>query len=293
MIDFNASRIKLHIAVALFGLTAILGKLLSLNAITLVMWRMLISLGFLIALKFLFSGKFKPLPKMDRLLFVAIGIVIGFHWFSFYGAVKISHVSVALICMALTPMFTSLIEPALLKVKRVKADLYLSVILIPLIYVLIGGIKDFNVNGFFLGLLASFLAAFFSVLNKKYLYKTDNDTLMLYEFSGVLLISLLFIPFLLKMNLITHIIPLNLYDWLWIFLLSILCTNLAFKLTVSAMQKISAFETNLIIGLEPVYGILLAMIIFSEHQYFNWQFYAASAAIIGIVFLYPLIRLKN
>ena len=283
-------RWMLHIAVILFGFTAILGKQISIEAIPLVFWRMVLALV-LIAIIRLFSGNsFGNLTKSQKLIFLAIGFLIGIHWFCFYASVKMAHVSVALICMALTPIFTSLIEPIINKSQIDKSDILFSLITIPLIYILIGGIIGFNIGGFIMGVLAAFFAALFSILNKKFVGVTDNNTLMVYEFSGVLLISTCVMFAFYGPHDVANWFPYQISDWIYLLVLSWICTNVAFKLTVQAMKKISVFETNLIIGLEPLYGILLAVVFFKEYQYFTFQFYIAAVLILALVLIYPLKR---
>lgn len=291
--DLVQHRLMLHLAVVLFGFTAILGKLITVNAITLVFWRMVLALLLILILQLGSGQRFASLAKRDKYVFLTIGFFIGIHWFCFYAAVKMAHVSVALICMALTPMFTSLIEPLVERKTFERADLIFSLLMVPLIYFLIGGIIGFNMLGFVMGILAAFFAALFSVMNKKMVKTTDNNTLMFYEFIGVLIISLITMLGLYQGEKINELLPSNSSDWMYLIILAWLCTNVAFKLTVTAMKKISVFETNLIIGLEPLYGILLAVIIFKEYRFFTTQFYLAAALIVALVFIYPLHKLKN
>lgn len=287
------ARLRLNIAVFLFGFTAILGKLISTNAIAIVFWRMFFALGFLLLYKRWHSKNFDRLTLPVQLKLFAIGCIIALHWFCFYGSVKLSHVSVALICMALTPLFTALIEPIILKQKMRMTDLWVSAAVTPLIYLMIGGILEFQWWGFVLGVLAALLAAVFSVLNKASLGITDSETFILYEFLGVFFFSAIPMAYLLTNQPLNVLIPLNVYDLIYMLVLSYFCTHIAFKLTIKGMKHVSAFETNLIIGLEPLYGILMAVFIFKEYQHFTAQFYFASLCILGIVILYPIYRLKN
>lgn len=283
-------RLMLHIAVVLFGFTAILGKQISIDAIPLVFWRMVLSLALILGLRSMARISFGHLDKKQKLIFLGIGLLIGIHWFCFYASVKMAHVSVALICMALTPMFTSLIEPIINKSRIDRADILFSLFTVPLVYLLIGGIIGFNIAGFIMGILAAFFASIFSIMNKKFVGVTDNNTLMVYEFSGVLLISTCVMYIFYGPHDLADWFPYRISDWIYLLLLSWICTNVAFKLTVQAMKKISVFETNLIIGLEPLYGILLAVFFFKEHQYFTLQFYVAAILILALVLIYPLKR---
>ncbi|MBL0081792.1 MAG: EamA family transporter [Saprospiraceae bacterium] len=158
---------------------------------------------------------------------------------------------------------------------------------------MIGGILEFQWWGFILGVLAALLAAVFSVLNKASLGITDSETFIMYEFLGVFIFSAIPMAYLLTNQPLNVLVPLNVYDLIYMLVLSYFCTHIAFKLTIKGMKHVSAFETNLIIGLEPLYGILMAVFIFKEYQHFSAQFYFASICILGIVILYPIYRLKN
>ncbi|MBK8701074.1 MAG: DMT family transporter [Saprospiraceae bacterium] len=285
-----SSKLQLHIAVILFGLTAVLGKAIQLNAIMIVWWRMLISL---VVFAVIFSW-IKPgfhsitLSAVKKLL--GIGCIIALHWFCFYGAVKLSHVSIALMCMSLTPLFTSIIEPMIGGTRTDRFDLIVSMVIIPFVYLMIGGVVDFSIIGFVIGLLAALLAALFSVLNKKIVHEVPPSLISFYEFVGVFLFATPAAIYFYFTDGVAASTPIGISNILLMLTLSVICTNVAFWLSVNALKGASAFEANLIIGLEPVYGILLSFVVFKEHLFLKPIFYAASLVIIAIVFFHPFLK---
>jgi drug/metabolite transporter (DMT)-like permease len=223
--------------------------------------------------------------------YIAIGLVIGIHWYCFYGAVKLSHVSVALMCMALTTFFTTILEPIMLKTTFNKTNFIISILIIPLMYWMINGVKDLNILGFIVGIAAALFAAIFSILNKTMVTKDIDEELMaFYEFIGVLIFCMpMAIYLFIQDGLIAHS-PIDLKNLGLIVCLSLLCTNLAFLVSLFSLKKLSIFESNLIIGLEPVYGILIAYFILDESQYLNLNFYLSAFLILLLIILNPTIN---
>ncbi len=285
--------IELHIAVLLFGFTAILGKAITLNTFMLVWWRMILAIVFFVGLFFWWKKDVVAIFKNIPLKLLGIGCIIGVHWYCFYGSVKISHVSVGVMCMALTSLFTTLMEPYIMKKNFDWWDFFISILYLPLMYWMIDGIKDFNLLGFVVGVLAAFFAALFSLLNKR-LVDEQYDTTMLsfYEFIGVFLFCTpLAIYYIFKDGLAMHT-PTQFLDLLCIAALAFLCTNLAFLMCVNSFKKIDIFYANLIVGLEPVYGILLSILFFQEQKYFDWNFYAAASLIFALIYIHPIIKAR-
>lgn len=277
----------------LFGFTAILGKLLTLNTFVLVWWRMVIALVFFIGLFMYKKINVIHLLKAIPLKLLGVGFIIAIHWYCFYGAVKLSHVSVALMCMSLTTLFTSIFEPVVLRRPFDKLDFIISLLFIPLMYWLIDGVKDFNLTGFVVGVLAALFAAVFSLFNKKYMSQgMDTYKLSFYEFIGVFIFCTpLALYYFYKDGFLAHT-PTSGMDIASILALAILCTNLAFLLCVNSLKKIPVFDANLIVGLEPIYGILLSFLFFKENNYLNINFYLAATFIFLLIFAHPYLKLK-
>lgn len=278
--------IQLHIAVMLYGLTAILGDLISISAISLVWWRVLltsISLLFFIG----FGRQLFRLSKSTIITFLAIGIIVALHWICFYGSIKLANASIALITMATTSFFTSLIEPSLLKTRFNKLEVFIGILIVPGMALIVKDLDVENINGFLVGLLSAFLASLFASLNKKFVDKANAFQISFLEmFSAFLFISLL-LPVLVSKNI--SIMPVA-SDWIYLIILALACTTLAFVITMKALKIVSAFDANLVINLEPVYGIVLAAIILKEHKELNTTFYIGALFIISIVLIHPILK---
>lgn len=262
--------IKLHIAVFLAGFTGILGKLIGLNEGLLTWYRIAITVVTLYAwLSWKKQLGFVAAATVWRLL--GIGTLIALHWVLFYASIKMANVSIGLICFASVGLFTAILEPLFTSKKFSWSETGLG--LVSLLGILL--IFHFDTryrNGILAGLACSVLAAFFSVFNKKYVAVTDSKTMMLYELSGGLLLLTLGMPLYLYFFPTTYIIP-TVKDWLWLLILSWLCTVLAMNLMLQSLKKVSAFTQNLSLNLEPVYGILMAFFLFQENEHLSVYFY--------------------
>jgi drug/metabolite transporter (DMT)-like permease len=274
--------IRLHFAVFLAGFTGILGRLISLNEGLIVTWRIGITVISLFLL-LLIRGTLKiPAPRtIFRLM--CIGTLIALHWVLFFGSIKVANVSIGLVCFAAVSLFTALLEPLLLKQKLNMTNLLLGLMSLAGISLIFGFDPRYRL-GIGMGLLSSLLASAFSVLNKKNIDAAPVTSLMLFELSGGLLILLLLMP------LYLHYFPSSQWypdakDFFWLLVLSWLCTVLGMDLMMQALHKVSAFTQNLTLSLEPVYGIIMAFLLFHENKDFGWHFYAGVLLIAGSVVL--------
>lgn len=276
--------IQLHVAVFLYGLTAILGDLISIPAASLVWWRVAItciSLIFLIN----FGRDLFAIAKRDMVKLLLIGIVIGIHWVSFYGSIKYANASIALIALSTTTLFTSFIEPIIFKRKPDLIQVIFGLLVIPGIYLIVRNIDSYMMTGLYIGILSACMASLFSVLNKTMVDKIEPFPMTFVEMLGVFIfLSVLFPIF--SEPYFSPFVPIGL-DWFYLIILALFCTSFAYYLGLLALKKLSAFETNLIINLEPVYGIILAIIILKEHHELNLRFYLGVLIILIVVFSYP------
>jgi drug/metabolite transporter (DMT)-like permease len=290
MSDKLRAYLYLHFCVFIWGFTAILGKLISLQALPLVWWRVLlccVTLAVMLPARQIFG---QPRPMFWRLF--GIGILVGIHWLCFYGAIKIANASVAVATMATTSFFSALTEPLLLRQKVKWYELALGIFILPGMALVVGNIDWTMRLGFAVGTLGAFLAAVFTALNKKILDKESPPAPLVMSFSelfGGLAITSLALPFALYYSPELSVLPQS-WDWLWLGVLAWVCTLLPYYLTLLAMRHISAFATNLTINLEPVYGVLLAALLFSEHKDLNPQFYLGVCIIIVAVFAHPFLK---
>lgn len=276
--------IQLHVAVFLYGLTAILGDLISIPAASLVWWRVMItsvSLLFFIG----FGRVLLSISKKHTIQLLAIGVVIGIHWVTFYGSIKYANASIALIALSTTTFFTSFIEPIVFRRKPDYIQVIFGLLVIPGIYLIVKNIDSYMMTGLYIGILSAFMASLFSVLNKTLVDEVDPFPMTFLEMLGVLIFLSVLYPFF-TTPYFTPFMPTG-SDWGYLIFLALFCTTLAYYLGLLALKKLSAFETNLIVNLEPVYGIILAIIILKEHHELNMRFYAGVLIILAVVFSYP------
>ncbi len=281
--------LQLHIAVLFFGFTAILGndKLISIPAISIVWWRVLftsISLFFIINL-----GKtLSKIPKKFLWQYMVIGAIVALHWICFFGSVKLAgNSSVVLVCMATVALFTAFLEPLVLKTKFQKKDFLLGILVIPGMALVVGNVSSEMWLGIAVGMLSAFLASVFSVWNKMIIHEADpRDITFLEMSSGWLFVSLI-LPFIMHFDKDVAFIPVG-WDWLYLILLALVCTTLAYVLALRALKHLSAFASTLAYNLEPVYGILIAYFFLDEKL--SAGFYLGVLIILGAVFMYPLLK---
>lgn len=284
--------IHIHIAVILFGFTAILGDLIQLPAVVLVWWRVLItSVSLLFFIQF--GKSLIQIPKKQIRTYIIIGILIGLHWICFYGAIKLSNASIALVCMSTTSLFTSIIEPIFFRTKVNKLELILAASVIPGMLLIVNNINTTYINGVWVGLAAALLAAIFSSLNKVNIKGADPYSISFIELSSAwMMISLLLgIMWIFGYQADTFLPP-NTSDWVYLIILALLCTTLAQVLTLKSLHHLSAFAVNLVINLEPVYGILMAIFILNDHKELSPLFYLGGGIILLSVMLYPYLHKK-
>jgi drug/metabolite transporter (DMT)-like permease len=274
--------IRLHLAVFLAGFTGILGRLITLNEGLLVWYRLLFS-AITLWLIFGFGGKLQKISLSQILKISGVGFIAAIHWVSFYGAIKYANVSVALVCFSAIGFFTAIVEPVLLRKRPVLPEILLGLIVMAGIYIIFHFDARYK-TGIAIGLISAFLAAIFPVLNRQLLTEVNVETLTTYELSGGFITLSILLPFYLMQFPATHLLP-GLYDLGWLLVLAWLCTVWAFQLSAYALQHISAFTVNLSYNLEPVYGILLAFLVFKENRYLGWNFYIGLVIIVTAVAL--------
>ncbi|NNF34153.1 MAG: EamA family transporter [Saprospiraceae bacterium] len=280
---------QIHLAVLLYGLTAILGDVIALSAVMIVWWRVLItsiSLFFLIKMGKTLIGLSPRLIK----IYGGIGVLIALHWITFYGSIKLANASVALICFSTTALFTAILEPIITKKPFNKLDLSLAMIIIPGMWMVVAGTDASMHLGIAVGLISALLIAVFAILNKIHIEGSDQYTISFIEmFSATIFITLL-LPFLFMYGDDIAFLPPRQIDWIYLLIMSLLCTTLAYVLSLKALRYISAFAINLVFNLEPIYGIILAVFILNEQKELSAGFYLGSFIIIASIIIYPLMK---
>lgn len=275
--------IQLHAAIFLAGFTGILGRLIELNEALLVWYRMMFASIALLIL-FFSTKKISKTIFHDAMLLMGIGGIIALHWVAFYGSIKYANVSVSLVCFSAIGFFSAILDPLISRRKFEWMELLLGCMVIIGIYLMFHFDPRFRI-GILFGIISSLLAAIFPILNKKMMQKHQPETITLYEMSGGFLILTVLLPFYLTYFPTQQMLPTS-ADFLWLLVLSLFCTVLAFNLSVRSLSKISPFTVNLSFNLEPVYGIALAFIFFKEYKEVGLSFYIG----IAIIFLTVVIQ---
>lgn len=282
--------LELHFAVLLYGITAILGDLITLPATVLVWWRVLltsISLFFLIR----FGQTLKAIPRSLILQYMGIGVIVAIHWITFFGSIKYANASIALVCLATGSFFTSFLEPLMTEAKFKWYEIALGTLVIPGMALIVQSLEVRMLTGVWLGLISSVLAVLFSILNKQRIDKADPYSITFLEMSSAcLFISFLF-PFYFYQNEGLQFLPIGM-DWFYLLFLALACTTLAYVLNLRALKHLSAFAANLTLNMEPVYGILLAAILLQDNKELAPDFYIGVVIILAAVFGYPFLKGK-
>lgn len=283
---------QIHACVLLWGFTAILGKLITLPALPLVWWRMLIVVAALALLPRVWRGLF-AMPARLRWSYAGIGVLVSLHWLTFYGAIKLSNASVAATCIALATVFTALVEPWLARTRFSKRDLGLGIAVLPGVALVVGGVPVDMRIGIAVGALSALLVALFGSLNKRLVEHGDPLTVTAIELgAGTLALTLLapLMPLLFPAFAGDLLVLPGARDAALLLALSLACTLLPFALSLVALRHMSAFAAQLAVNLEPVYAIMLAIVLLHEQRQLTPVFYAGVAIILAAVIVYPLLN---
>ncbi len=278
--------LHLHVIVFIWGFTAILGALISIDAVPLVWYRMFLAVIF-IAVYFLIRKKTFKIEKKALVKFAISGIIIAVHWITFFKAIKVSNVSVALVMMSTGAFFASLIEPFFFK-RRVKfIEIVLGLLVIAGLYIIFNFESQYTL-GIVYALISAFLSALFSVLNGLFIQKHDANTISFYQLLfGVLGVTLYM---LLTQQFSIEFFQIKTTDWIYLFVLSSICTAYAFIASVKVMKYLTPYTVMLTINLEPIYAIILALIIFGEKEQMNPEFYYGAFIVLFVVLLNGVLK---
>lgn len=273
--------IQLHLSVMLAGFTGLFGKLITLNEVDIVWYRMLFTSIILLV----FTG----LPQIERKKLLQLGgcgALLGLHWMLFYGSIKASNVSIGVICYSLVGFFTAIIEPIIYRKKISTIEILFSLITV------FGLLCIFSFDaryryGISIGVLSSFVAALYGVCNKKVSVGVKTRTVLFYQMSAGLVVVSMIIPFYLVMfpaHQDVLVIPEGSNLW-WMLCHALFCTVAMYILQIQALRTLSAFTVNLTYNLEPCYTIAIAFIVFHEARELNFSFYIGIALILISVIL--------
>lgn len=283
--------LQIHACVVLWGFTAILGKLIGLAALPLVWWRMSIVVVVLALVPQVWRGLRAMHPRL-LLAYAGIGVLVALHWLTFYASIKLSNASVGATCIALGTVFTALAEPWLARTRFQLRDLVLGIAVLPGVALVVGGVPEGMRAGIAMGTLSALLVALFGSLNKRFVERSDALTVTALELGAGTLALTLLAP---ALDLFwpgqgqIFVLP-SPRDAAFLLALALGCTLLPYALSLVALRHMSAFAAQLAVNLEPVYAIVLAILLLGEQRELTPLFYAGVAIILGAVLAYPLLH---
>ena len=284
--DKLKSYVHLHFIVFVWGFTAVLGALITLDALPLVWFRMCIAVA-LIYIYVLITKIPLRIPIKTLIGFLIAGLVIAMHWFTFFQAIKVSNISVTLACLSTGAFFTSLLEPIFFGRKVIAYEVIFGLMVIAGLYIIFHFEGNY-LSGILLALSSAFLSASFSIINGKYAQLYNPSVISLYELLGGVLFFSIYLLF--SGSFTADFFFIAPTDWLWLFILGSFCTAYAFIASVQVMKFLSPYTVMLTINMEPIYGIILAVLVFNEKEKMSPAFYLGAAIIMTTVILNGILK---
>lgn len=287
MSQLRPAYIQLHIAVVLFGFTAILGRLIHLTEFEIVWFRLLFTCASMLVIRHFFK-KLKAIPPKARWRLAGIGILVSLHWICFYGSIKYANVTVSLTVLSTTAFFTSFLEPLIYRTKVKIPEILLGLMIIVGMYLIFSFGGNYT-TGIILALLAAIFASVFSVLNRKMVARYQPLPITFIELGAGLVFITMLSPIYIHWFPEATFTP-TLSDLGYLLILAVCCTTIAYVLALNALRHLTAFASNLTINLEPVYGIIMAFFLFGENKDMDTGFFAGALIIMSAIFVHPLIN---
>ncbi|SNT07349.1 Permease of the drug/metabolite transporter (DMT) superfamily [Ekhidna lutea] len=289
MIQERKDYLTLHFIVLIWGFTAILGLLINIPSVEVVFYRTLIAaIGLFVVLKF-WKRPLRINSSKHVWIILGTGALIAAHWILFFLSARISNASVCLAGMATCSLWTSLIEP-ISQGRKIKGfEVLLSIIAFIGIGVIFNVEFDY-LSGLLTAVLSAFIASVFTVINGRLTKTYDPYVITFYEMVGACVAIAMFFPIYSMYFVDSLTLNPSASDWLYLGVLAIVCTVYAYSISVELMKRLSAFSINLVVNLEPVYGIILALIIFGDSEEMSPGFYLGTLLILTSVLLYPLLN---
>ncbi|MEK9516896.1 MAG: DMT family transporter [Flavobacteriaceae bacterium] len=264
------SILHFHLIVFIFGFTSILGVLIEKEAIALVWYRMLIASVFLTLFIFFFNKKKFEFSYNLLYKLVAAGFLIAAHWVSFFYAIKMVGVSPTLAMLSSGALMTAILEPVFYKQKILFYEVLFGGITMIGMFVIFKTSPD-DWLGMLVALIATVLGVFFTLINGLLIKENSSVIITLGEMiTGVGFISLFL---LFGGGFDVSFFTITTSDFLFLMLLGTVCTAYAITFSIEVMKQLNPFTIMLIINMEPIYGILLALLIFGESELMSSGFY--------------------
>ncbi len=282
--------LHLHFLVFLWGFTAILGVLISIPSVEMVFYRTLLAaIGLGVVIHFS-KGSFAVSPR-DFVKLILVGFIIGIHWTTFFASAKVSNVSVSLVGFATASLWTAFLEPLSQRMKVKPLEIFLGILVLIGLYIIFS--VDFKYPmGMVLGVASGLTAAIYAILNARLVKRIDRYTINFYEMIGGCMVTALFFPIYQNYFAENGVLQLNPtpMDWVYILILALVCSVYAYSKMISLLKTVSVFLIQLTINLEPVYGIVMAVIIFGQKEKMSTNFYVGTVIILSAVLLYPILK---
>jgi drug/metabolite transporter (DMT)-like permease len=282
--------LKLHFLVFLWGFTAILGKLITIPAVEMVFMRTLIAalgMGVVIVAG---MGTFKASRK-DIVIATLTGFIVAIHWLTFFISGRVSNPSTSLVGFATCSLWAALLEPIVKGKKISSIEVGLGLVVVVGLYVIFS--FDFQYPlGLILGILSGVTLAIFGVINSLLVQRMSSYTITFYNMSGACIAVVLFFPFYTGFFATDGQLHFDMTpaDWIWILILALVCSVYAYTVGIHLLKKLSVFFVQLTLNLEPVYGIVLALLIFGESEVMSANFYVGTLIILSAVLIYPALK---
>ncbi|MFN5417737.1 MAG: DMT family transporter [Flavobacteriia bacterium] len=271
----------MHLIIFVWGFTGILGKLIKLNALELVWWRILVAvISLFIGLKIL-KMPMKIKSKKHLLATLGVGVFVAIHWITFYVSIQLSTASLGILCLSTATLHVTWLEPIVMKRKFSWTEFILGLVVIYGIYFVSANFSARDYEALIYGLVSALAAACFNVFNGKLVQTVPSSAMTMHEMLMAFLVLTGVLAYEGKID--AQLFVMTWSDFLWLLFLGILCTSVAFLLTIDIIKRLGSFTVSLSINLEPVYTMILAIVILNEHELLGKEFYIGSGIIIFVV----------
>lgn len=254
----NKSLMEIHLAVFLFGLSGLFGKLLSLPSMIIVLGRVFFSSIFLFVIMLYLKKDIKLKQQKDYFYLIVMGVILAIHWSTFFKSIQVSTVAIGLLTFSTFPVFVTFLEPCFFKEKIKLSDIVVAIVTFLGVVLVIPKFEMGSnlTQGVLWGVISGFTYAILSMLNRKYVKEYSSSVIAFYE---QLVATIVLVPFLFlqKPDFQTR-------DILLLIILGIVFTGISHSLFISGLKNIKTQTAGIISSLEPVYGITFAVFLLRE-----------------------------
>jgi len=280
--------ILLHFIILIYGFTGILGKLIHVDAVAIVWHRVFIAAVSLFIAMLILKKSFRVSSKSRLIQICLVGVIVAMHWVTFFHAVQLSTASFGVLCLSTTTLHVSWLEPIIMKRPFSWLEMGLSLIVVAGIYFVSSDFTGNELKALYYGLASALFAGVFAVFNAKFAQDTSPSTISFYEMVVATLSLSILLFFLGRLD--GGLFVMTGMDFTWLLFLGVVCTSFAFLITIELVKYLGVFTVSLSINLEPVYAIVLGIIILHENEELNASFYVGSVIIVGVIFLNAIIK---